>query len=36
MIKTPEDLLKLQAEAYSAHQAAVAKTLEGFEKLAST
>jgi phasin family protein len=35
MIKTPEDLLKLQAEAYSAHQAAVAKTLEGFEKLAS-
>ena len=34
MIKTPEDLMKLQAEAFSASQSAVTRTLEGFEKLA--
>lgn len=35
MIKTPEDLMKLQADALSASQSAIAKTLEGFEKLAN-
>ena len=33
MIKTPEDFLKLHADAVSASQAMVTKTLESFEKL---
>lgn len=34
MIKTPEDLLKLQADAYTASSAVVAKSIENLEKFA--
>jgi phasin family protein len=34
MVKTPEDLMKLQADAFKASSEAANKTLEGFRKLA--
>ena len=35
MVKTPEDLMKMQADAMKVSSEAAAKTLEGFQKLAA-